>query len=324
VREGTFVTATGRTRGGLGVSAILLTIALVATTAVAAGATIRAFAGIPPIEYAVDRIGGEHVATNVLVPPGQSPHSFDATPRQMVALAESDVYFSIGLPFERGLLGRIEELNPNLAVVDVGHGVPRRRFADDHHEDERNDAPPHEDADDEAEHDHVAPAALPDPHVWLSPRLFRIQARNVMLALVEIDPEHADEYRESYVRLIADLNALDAEIAEALAPIRGRSVYVFHPAFGYFTDTYGLKQVAVETGGSEPGARDLARLIEQARADGVRVIFVQPQFAARSAEAVAREIGGAVVPIDPLAYDVVGNLGSIAGKVRAALSPDEH
>lgn len=304
---------------------VLLAIALLATSVTGAADPgegpvdgLRVFVSIPPQQYVVDRIGGAHVATEVLIAPGQSPHSFDATPKQMVALAESRVYFAIGLPFERELLSRIAELNPDLVIVDMGRGVPRRSL--DRH------------PDDQSEHGHGAidPASgghdrgdttrgLTDPHIWLAPRLVRIQARNVLDALVDLDPAHADDYRTNLERLLADLNDLDAEITEVLAPVRGRTVYVFHPAFGYLTDAYGLNQVAVETGGSEPSARELARLIERAGRDSVRVIFVQPQFAAKSAEAVAREIGGAVVPIDPLAYDWLTNLRDMAARIREAL-----
>jgi len=311
--------------------AALITIALVAAAAPGADAddgTIRAFVGIPPAQYVVDRIGGSHVATEVLVPPGQSPHSFDATPRQMVALAESRVYFAIGLPFERELLEGIEELNPNLVVVDMGRGVARRPLGG--RDDEETGRPAHEHGGDEdgypphGHRDGDDAAGLSDPHIWLAPRPLGLQAANVCEALTDLDPAHAAEYRANLEALRADLSDLDHGLAETLAPLRGRTVYVFHPAFGYFTDAYGLTQVAVETGGSEPSARELAELIERAGEDGVRVIFVQPQFSAKSAEAVAREIGGVVVPIDPLAYDAAANLRTMAERIRAALAPDEH
>lgn len=306
---------------------VLLAIAVLAVSVAGSAAgeetavSLSAFVGIPPAQYVVERIGGTRVATQVLVPPGQSPHSFDATPRQMVALAESDVYFAIALPFERELLTKIEELNPSLAVVDMGHGVPRRRFASDYHEEDRHEDSQRGNGTDEPEHEHVAPATLPDPHIWLAPRLLRLQAANVAEALVELDPAGADGYRSNLDGLLTDLDALDRELTEALDPVRGRAIYVFHPAFGYFADAYGLTQVAVETGGSEPSARELAELIERAREDDVRVIFVQPQFASKSAEAVARAIDGVVVPIDPLAYDALTNLRRMAHLMREALTP---
>lgn len=314
----------------------ILAIAMLATLtaglvdqSAASDATPRVFVGIPPQQYLVDRIGGTHVTTEVLVAPGQSPHSFDATPRQMVALAESRAYFAIGLQFERELITKIRELNPDLTIVDMGRGVPRRPIEGDEDDPASGDtgsepgAAEHGVSANGHEHGRAA-GGLTDPHIWLAPRPLAIEAENAAEALVALDPAHAADYRANLDALLADLNDLDRELAGALAPVRGKTVYVFHPALGYFTDAYGLKQVAVETGGSEPGARDLARLVEAAGRDGVRVIFVQPEFATKSAEAVAREIGGAVVPIDPLAYDVVANLRTVARRIRAALIPEDR
>ncbi len=96
-------------------------------------------------------------------------------------------------------------------------------------------------------------------------------------------------------------------------------MYVFHPAFGYFADAYGLIQVPIEIEGKEPGARQLSKLIDRAKKDRVKVIFVQPQFSARSAEAVAKAIGGVVVPIDDLGRDYLANLESIAAAIERGL-----
>ena len=102
---------------------------------------------------------------------------------------------------------------------------------------------------------------------------------------------------------------MHARIAAALEPYRGQRFYVFHPAFGYFADAYGLRQEAVEAGGKVAHARsNFAALIQKAREDGVKIIFVQPQFDQRTAETVAEAIGGRVVPIDPLAKDVLAEL----------------
>ncbi len=154
----------------------------------------------------------------------------------------------------------------------------------------------------------------------MSPRLAKKIALNVCDALVAADPANAGAYRAGLDGLLADLDALDAETAAALEPLRGRAIYVFHDAFGYFADAYGLRQVAIETGGKEPGPRHVAELIDRARADGVRVIFVQPQFSTMSAEAIAREIGGAVVPFDPLARDYIAGMRAAVKAVRRALS----
>jgi zinc transport system substrate-binding protein len=144
-------------------------------------------------------------------------------------------------------------------------------------------------------------------------------AATIRDTLVRLDPGGRETYEDGYRSYTAELEALHRRIGAILAPLKGEILFVYHPAFGYFADAYGLRQVAVETGGAEPSARQLARLIDSARSRGVRVLFVQPQFARTSAEAVAKAIGGAVVPIDALARDYVTNLQRIAGAVEEAL-----
>jgi len=253
---------------------------------------VSAFCSIAPQEFFVQRVGGDLVSVKVLVGPGQSPHTFEPAPRQMADLAESDVYFAIGLPFENRLLGRVEELGSGIHMVDTSEDIPRRQVEDTHHHDEE-DGTAHDD-----EH-----GGLPDPHTWLNPRFAKIQARNICGALKELVPEDAEAFEANLVELLRDLDALDAELTDALGPLAGESIYVFHPAFGYFTDAYDLRQIPIELGGMEPSARELAGLIDRATSEGVRVIFVQPQFSARSARAIAEEIGGVMVPIDPLSAD---------------------
>jgi zinc transport system substrate-binding protein len=260
---------------------------------------LQAFVSILPEAFFVERIGGDHVSVEVLVGPGQSPHSYEPTPRQLTRLAGARVFFAIGVPFEKALLARIKRSFPGVEVVDTRAGIELR------------EAEEHDGHDDDA--------GGPDPHVWLNPRNARLIAASIRDALVRLDPAHAADYRANFDALAAQLDALDARLAKALAPLAGRRFYVFHPAFGYFGQAYGLTQVAVETGGREPSPRELAALIESAKADGVRVIFVQPQFSKSSAEAVARAIGGVVAPVDPLAKDYIANLERLAAALSDAL-----
>lgn len=269
------------------------------------GAALEVFCSIAPQRYLIERVGGDLVGVGVLVGPGQSPHTFEPTPRQMAGLADARVYFTIGLPFEDRILGSVEELNAELLLVDTSEGIPRRHVEGAHGHDESGE--------------HGDSCGLTDPHVWLNPRFAGRLAGSVCDALKDIDPDHTEEFEGNLAALMRDLDELDKELTAALAPLSGESVYVFHPAFGYFTDAYGLKQVAVELGGMEPRARELVRLIERATEERVRVIFVQPQFSSRSAGAIAAEIGGVVVPIDPLSGDYLQNLRSIAREIQGAL-----
>jgi len=261
---------------------------------------------IPPQACFVRRIGGEHVEVQVLVGPGQQPHTFEPTLKQMARMGAARLYFRVGVPFEETLARKLSSTHRHLEIVDTRKGIELRPMPAGH--DHEGESPGHRHAD-----------APPDPHTWMSPRLAKLQSQTICAALCRADPAHEAAYRAGLAALSADLDALDAKIAQATAPLRGRTFYVFHPAFGYFAAAYGLRQKAVETGGKAPGAKHVKTLIDQARAEGVRVLFVQPQFSTRTARTIAAEIGGAVVPIDPLAEDYLRNLEHIADEIRQAV-----
>ena len=314
------------TRHGNRFPAMMLALLLLAMTprtawtAPLSGGKVRVFVSIPPEAYFVERVGGDRVRVSVLVSPGREPHDFEPTPKQMVSLGDARLYFAIGFPFEETLVRKIGATFRSLRIVNIRKGVPLRTMSDDaaHHATEESNR--HAGGKHGAGHAHANERGRhPDPHTWMNPRNVRIMARNIARALAEVDPGGTKTYEANLEEFLTDLEAVDHEIATALAPVKGREVLVFHPAFGYFTDAYGLKQVAVEFGGRAPTARRLAELIARARSEGVRVIFVQPQFSARTAQAVARAIHGAVVPMDPLARDYLGNLRDMARKVRTAL-----
>lgn len=251
---------------------------------------ITVFTSIVPQEYFVERIGGDRVEVQALVTPGSSPATYEPTPRQMAALSEAKLFFRIGVPFENTFVPKVEGVTEGLRIVDTSRGIAIRGN---------------------------------DPHIWLSPRLVKVQARTIAEALIEADPAGKTTYEQNLATLLKDLDALDTDLAEALAPVRGKTFMVFHPAWGYFADAYGLRQEPIEIEGKEPTGRQLARMIELAKNQGVRVIFVQPQFDRSSAERIADAIDGVVVPIDPLARDYVGNLERVAATVREALQKQE-
>ncbi len=280
-----------------------------------AGAAPEVFVSILPQRFFVNAIAGGRPSVGVMVEPGQEPHTFEPTPRQMAELAQARLYLSIGVAFEKSLLPRIESNNPDLRIVDIREGIELRQMEASGEENPSGAA--------EA-HDHEEQGL--DPHVWMSPRLAERLALNTCNALIELDPAGRQRYEQGYRELAGKLEALHQEIEAALAPYRGREIFVYHPAYGYFADEFGLRQVAVETGGSEPSARQLARLIEMARQRGVKVIFVQPQFSQSGARAVAEAIGGAVVSLDPLAEDYLDNMRRVAAKIAEALraGSDRH
>lgn len=265
---------------------------------------LRVAVSIQPQAGLIERLAGEGVAVTVLVGPGHSPVTYEPSPRQLAALADSKLFVRIGVPFERGFIERLRQTYPRMRIVDQRSGVALRMLSGHAHG--------------HADHGHDPESA--DPHIWLDPKRLAIQAANLASALVAVAPERADTVISNLAGLGSELARLDARIEQVLGPHRGRPVFVFHPAFGYFTESYGLEQVAVETGGKEPSARQLAALIERARAAGARVLFVQPQFSEKSARLVAEAVRAAVVPMDPLARDVLANLNRMAQLVNEALN----
>lgn len=258
---------------------------------------LRVIVSVEPQAYFVERIGSGRVTTGVLVKPGKDPHTYAPTPGQVSDLAKARVFFRIGVPFEEVLLPKMADVARDMEVVDTRKGIPLRSMGGGHH------------------HGHGGE----DPHVWLNPLLAKQQARTMRDTLVRLDPGGKETYGANFDSLAAELDALDRKLARILAPIKGGTIYVFHPSFGYLTDAYGLKQMAVEMEGKPPKGKELTRLIKQAKQDGVRVIFVQPRFDQNAARTIAKAIDGVVVPLDPLARDYVRNLEDMAGKILAAL-----
>ena len=259
---------------------------------------------VPPQAYFVERIGGNRVRVEVMIPPGYSHVDYPLTPRTMVALSRAALYVAVGHPgfeFERRHVDPFLERNPSIRVVDMSRGMPLL--------DGEEEVPGHED------HDHAGG----DPHVWVAPATVAVAARNIAAALEEADPAHAGEYRASLRAFLADIDRLDREIRARLAGRESRKFMVYHPDWGYFARQYGLEQIAIESGGKEPSARRLIQLIELARREEVKVIFVQGGFPRKSAQVIAEAVGGEVLTADPQRRDWLDNLRQVAADLSEAL-----
>jgi zinc transport system substrate-binding protein len=279
-----------------------------ASTAIA-GERLSIYVSILPQKNLVERIGGEHVDVSVMVGPGQNPATYEPTPRQMAGLAGADIYYRIGVPFEKAWMQRIRAANPEMDVLDAREGVTLRRMepAGGHHHDF-----------DQHGHGHQHEEGEADPHIWLSPPLIKILCTGLRDRLQQLDPDNREHYQRNYADFMRELEQLDRDIRSRLQGLERRDFMVFHPSWGYFADAYKLRQIPIESAGKEPGARTLARLIEEAQEQGVRVIFVQQQFSTKQARALADAIGGKVVTIDPLAQDYPGNLRQVAQAIAEA------
>jgi zinc transport system substrate-binding protein len=266
---------------------------------------IRVFVTVLPQQTFVERVAGTRVQVEALVGAGSNPHAYEPTPGQIARLAEADVYFGIGLPVEAAWMKRIRAVNPDILVEDLSHGITRRRIEAHEHAHEHGHEPGH------AHHQTSEPEQ--DPHIWTSPLLVIGMAERIAKTLSALDPDHADEYETRLADFILELKRLDADIRAELGELKHRRFMVYHPAWGYFADTYGLTQIPIEAEGKEPGPRRLAALIDQARREDVRLILAQPQMSTKAAEQVAHEIGGRVEVVDALAADYVATIRHLAG-----------
>ncbi len=263
---------------------------------------IQVAVAVPPQAYFVERIGRDRVAVTVMVPAGAAPDSYEPTPQQVLALDRARLYVKVGLagfPFEEryleGPAGADSGEGRDLEVIDMSRGLAPLR---------------------EAGGDELGET---DPHVWTSPAAARVAAEHIADALARLDPAGADLYRANLAAFLTDVDALDREIHGELDGLPHRRFLVVHPAWGYFARDYGLEQVAIESGGKEPSPTRLAALIEEARREGVRTVFVQRGFSDRAARVLAQELGAEVVALDPLAHDWLNNLRTVARELHRAL-----
>jgi zinc transport system substrate-binding protein len=265
---------------------------------------LRVFVSILPQKYFAEKIGGDLVDVAVMVEPGANPQTYEPKPKQMLALAKTSIYLAIGVPFETTWLAKIAATNPNMLVVHTDAGIKKIPMMAHHRESELE----------EDRH------GIQDPHVWLSPPLVIIIAENMLQAFIKVDPAHRLIYEKNHNSFVKELVVLDAEIRATFRG-KGKAVefMVFHPAWGYFAQAYGLEQVPIELEGKQPKAAELQRLIQYAKQRGIKVIFAQPQFSRQAAQAITESIGGQIVLADPLAADWDRNLRQVASKFKAAL-----
>ncbi len=299
----------------------LLTVLLVAGMEDVGGDTV--FVSIPPQAYFVERILGSESAdrdiesvdsathssyrvrpvsgwdVQVLVESGYSPETYEPAPKQLAELSRARIYFTIGVPFEGVWLDKISAAAPGLRIVDTTRSVPARAFHNRH--------------------------SHRDPHIWLDPVLVKSQAEVIAQAFAEVDPGNAAAYKANLIAFQADLDRIHNRIEKILEGLKGRTILVYHPAWGYFADRYGLRQVAIEVEGKEPTARGLVDVISSedfAWVTSQPPLFVSPaEKDTRTVQVAARMVGARLVTIDPLARDYLANLYRTAVAIRNELLP---
>ena len=253
---------------------------------------------IVPQATFVKAVAGDLVEVVTMIPPGFSPANHAPSMREMRQFSNAEIYFTIGVPAEESILRGALDINKNLKIIDLATEVatvyPDRNFTVE-----------------------ASCACCPgpggrDPHIWLSPKRVKTMIEVIARELSYIDPENENIYKENAQAYLVKLETLDREIRTMLQNINNRTFIVYHPAFGYFADEYGLTMVALEKHGKKATTEHLKDIVNLAREKEIRVILYQAEFDSKQANVLAEEIGGETVKVAPLAPNYIENLTKIA------------
>ncbi|MFP4489033.1 MAG: metal ABC transporter solute-binding protein, Zn/Mn family [Bacteroidales bacterium] len=252
---------------------------------------------IEPFRFFTEAIAGDNYRVNVIVPPGASPASYEPPPSVIRDLKDSELMIiNTYLGFELAWIDRMINVNPGVEVLKLA--ATQDLIAADSHK-----------------HGDITHDTGVDPHFWVSPLRARIIARDIRDFLSEKDPEGKDEYWKKHQQLDSVIMDTDAYLESLLDNTANKSFMIFHPSLSYLARDYGLEQIAVETEGKEPSPSDLKRLIDKGREKNIKTILVQREFDKRNADLIADEIAAETIIIDPLAYDWVSAVRSIAESI---------
>ncbi|BBN51960.1 zinc ABC transporter substrate-binding protein [Pseudomonas chlororaphis subsp. aurantiaca] len=257
-----------------------------------AQAEVRVLTSIKPLQLIAAAVQDGIAVPEVLLPPGASPHNYALRPSDVRKVQSVELLYWIGPDMEsflpRVLKGRTL---PSLAVQDLP-GLKLRHFTEDNHS--------HAEEADEHDHDH-RPGSL-DAHLWLSPVNARVIADRMAADLSAADPANAARYQSNAKAFDARLDALDARLKARLAPIAGKPYFVFHEAFDYFEDAYGLKHAGVFSVAAEvqPGAQHVAAMRTRLQEVGKTCVFSEPPLRPRLAETLVAGLPVKLAELDAL------------------------
>jgi zinc transport system substrate-binding protein len=264
---------------------------------------MKAIVSILPAQTFVKAIGGDKVDVSLMVQPGNSPHTYEPKPSQMIEIAKAGLYFAIGVEFEEVWLPKFKNLNPQMQLIDLAENI--KKIEMQKHQCEK------EEHHDEHEEKHAHEGE--DPHVWTAPANVKIIAQNIYNALKKEDPENTNYYKKNLDIFLASIDETDRQIIHFLSFLEDtRKFMVFHPSWGYFAQAYNLEQIAVEVEGKEPKPKELIHLLKEAKEEKVKAIFTQPEFSDTVAKIIAKELQIPVVKVSPLAPNWSENLINIA------------
>jgi len=273
--------------------------------------SISTIVSIAPEKFFLERIAGDKVDIEVLIRPGVDAHSFSPTPNQLIKISKADIYFTIGLEFEKSLIGKIEKINKKIEIVSLDK-VCKKRMMEDPFE-------MHDDNNSHHKHDDYGY----DPHVWTSPSNVIKMASLITEVLSQRYPENKEYFYSRDIKFRNELQKTIKEIKEILSIKKENRIFmIFHPSWGYFADEFELNQIPVEIEGKQPTIRELRHILDLAKKKKINTLFVQPQYGSNAPKIIADYIGADLEEIYALEYDYINNLISFAKKIRESFEKD--
>lgn len=252
---------------------------------------------ILPQKQFVEMVAGDKFKINVMIPPNESPATYSPLPSQLIKLQNSFIYFRIGyIAFEKNWMNKVKSVNPKIIVCDLSKNISLLGGGHDKHSENV------------------------DPHIWLSPRNVEIMLNDICNKLIDLDPENLKFYKKNLKISLDKIKNLDLKIRNNLKSLDSRYFIVYHPAWTYFAQNYDLKQIPIEINGNSPTLENMKNIIDISQKRHINIIFVQKQFDTKKAAAIAKEIKGKVISIDPLAEDWMKNMILITDTFKASLT----
>ncbi|MFL0584444.1 metal ABC transporter solute-binding protein, Zn/Mn family [Solibacillus silvestris] len=259
---------------------------------------LSVYTTVYPLQYFTEQIGGEFVDVSSIYPAGANEHSFEPTQKDMMALADADLFFYIGL----GLEGFVENAQKTLANEDVKLVATAANVTEDqlhistghaHAEHEEHDDHGHEEEHAHEEH---------DAHVWLSPIISQQLALTIKDELVNALPEHEATFNSNYEQLVTDLAALHSDFEEMAAATTKKTFFVSHAAFGYIAGHYGFNQVPVAglNSQSEPSQKELTAIVDLANKENIQYIFFEQNVSSKLTEIIQKEVNAETLTLHNL------------------------
>ncbi len=261
---------------------------------------------VPPHKFFVEKIAGPTVQVLLMVPAGASAHTYEPTPKQMLNASKADLWLFVGEGFEPKVRAALASYRPSMQFVDLRQNLNLIIYEDGHQG---------------CSHHHES---CQDLHYWLSPKQAKIQAETIENALSKLYPEHAQLYKENLVKFKNELDQMDTEIRDILSHEHNQVIMVSHPAYAYFCRDYGCTQLSIEFEGKDPTPQQLTKVIDAARRNNIKTIFVQAQYSSKGAKLIASHIGAKVVNLDPYSEDYFESLRTIAKAFATDQQPKKY